>query len=84
MTITIGNMGAVLGTQLYRPKTSPRWYLGHGFALGYLCFNILNTLILWAALRKENARKRERAAAGEVAPEGSVKTDEDVRWIFQT
>ena len=35
MTITIGNLGAVLGTQLYRPNTSPRWYLGHGFALGY-------------------------------------------------
>jgi hypothetical protein len=84
MTITIGNMGAVLGTQLYRPKTSPRWYLGHGFALGYLCFNVVNTLVLWACLRKENVKKRERAAAGEVAGEGSVKTDEDVRWIFQT
>src|SRR5271170_1302488 len=70
MTITIGNLGAVLGTQLYRPTTSPRWHLGHGFALGYL--------------RKENAKKREREAGGEVADEGPVKSDEDVRWIFQT
>jgi MFS family permease len=83
MTITIGNLGAVLGTQLYRPKTSPRWYLGHGFALGYLTLNLVNTLVLWQCLRKENAKKRERAAAGEIGGEGTVKSDEDVRFIFQ-
>jgi MFS family permease len=84
MTITIGNLGAVLGTQLYRPKTSPRWHLGHGFALGYLCCNILVVNVLWACLRKENAKKREREADGEVGDEGPVRSDEDVRWIFQT
>jgi hypothetical protein len=84
MTITIGNLGAVLGTQLYRPKTSPRWHLGHGFAMGYLCCNILVVSVLWACLRKENAKKRERAASGEVGDEGPIKSDEDVRWIFQT
>jgi hypothetical protein len=36
LQISIGNLGAVLGTQLYRPNTSPRYFLGHGFALGYL------------------------------------------------
>lgn len=36
LQISIGNLGAVLGTQLYRPATSPRFFLGHGFALGYL------------------------------------------------
>src|SRR5271155_5309241 len=40
MTITIGNLGAVIGTQLYRPNTSPRWHLRHGFALGYLVANL--------------------------------------------
>jgi hypothetical protein len=84
MTITIGNLGAVLGTQLYRPNTSPRWHLGHGFALGYLCCNILVVNVLWACLRKENAKKREREANGEVGDEGPVKSDEDVRWTFQT
>ena len=84
MTITIGNLGAVIGTQLYRPKTSPRWHLGHGFALGYLCCNILVVSVLWACLRKENAKKREREANGEVGEDGSIKSDEDVRWIFQT
>lgn len=83
MTITIGNLGAVLGTQLYRPNTSPRWYLGHSFALGYLCCNIGVALTLWGLLRRENRIKRERAAAGEVG-EGPIVDDRDVGWIFQT
>ena len=85
MTITIGNLGAVLGTQLYRPKTSPRWYLGHGFALGYLVANLGVTGTLWYALRAENRSKRERIAGGEVVDEDArIESDEDVRWMFQT
>jgi len=84
MTITIGNLGAVLGTQLYRPNTSPRWYLGHSFALGYLCLNIVVVSTLWFCLRRENQQKLERQAQGEVGSEGTVKSDEDVRWLFQT
>jgi hypothetical protein len=30
MQIAIGNLGAVMGTQLYRPKWSPRHFVGHG------------------------------------------------------
>jgi hypothetical protein len=82
MTITIGNLGAVLGTQLYRPKTSPRWYLGHGFALGYLVANLGVVAALWVTLERENRRKEERAARGEVAS-GPMVSDEDVRWLFQ-
>jgi hypothetical protein len=82
LTITIGNLGAVLGTQLYRPKTSPRWYLGHGFALGYLVANLGVVAALWVTLGRENRRKEERAARGEVAS-GPMVSDEDVRWFFQ-
>jgi predicted Na+-dependent transporter len=84
MTITIGNLGAVLGTQLYRPNTSPRWYLGHGFALGYLVANLAVVGFLWVSLNRENRIKRDRVANGEIEPHGSIVSDEDVRWIFQT
>jgi cyanate permease len=84
MTITIGNLGAVLGTQLYRPKTSPRWHLGHGFALRYLVANLLVTGTLWWCLRRENGIKLQRQEAGEAPAEEVVKNDEDVRWLFQT
>ncbi|KAJ8064815.1 hypothetical protein OCU04_007123 [Sclerotinia nivalis] len=83
MTITIGNLGAVLGTQLYRPATSPRWFLGHGFALGYLVANLLVVGTLWICLERENRGKRRREENGEVGDE-VLKNDEDVRWIFQT
>ncbi|KAH7311927.1 MFS nicotinic acid transporter-like protein [Rhexocercosporidium sp. MPI-PUGE-AT-0058] len=84
MTITIGNLGAVLGTQLYRPKTSPRWYLGHGFALGYLVANLCVVGALWGLLERENRVKIARREAGETGGVGVVKSDEDVRWLFQT
>jgi MFS family permease len=83
MTITIGNCGAILGTQLYRPNTSPRWFLGHGFALGYLVANIIVVSTFWLLLNRENRKKQERAVSGEIG-EGKVVNDEDVRWIFQT
>jgi MFS family permease len=83
MTITIGNIGAVLGTQLYRPNTSPRYHLGHGFALGYLVANCVVVSILWVLLRRENERKLDRQARGEVGGPGPITSDEDVRWLFQ-
>lgn len=82
MTITIGNLGAVLGTQLYIPKTAPRWYLGHGFALGYLVANICVACTLWYTLSRENKAKEERLSRGEVRSE-KIENDEDVRWLFQ-
>ncbi|KAE8417797.1 major facilitator superfamily domain-containing protein [Aspergillus pseudocaelatus] len=92
MQISIGNLGAVLGTQLYRTETSPRYYLGHGFSLGYLVANIIVVGILWQVLRRENIRKaevRERegleAIMGDIGnSEGEFQGDKDPRWIFQT
>ena len=88
MQISIGNCGAVLGTQLYRPNTMPRYILGHSFALGYLIANLVVVSILWWILTKENKQKQEYLAAH---PEtnGFHDTDEDLklgdrhpRWHF--
>lgn len=91
MQISIGNLGAVLGTQLYRTETSPRYYLGHGFALGYLVANVAVVGILWEVLKRENVRKAEvrereglQALMGDVGDaEGDFQGDKDPRWIFQ-
>ncbi|KAF1988760.1 MFS general substrate transporter [Aulographum hederae CBS 113979] len=87
MQISIGNLGAVLGTQLYRPATAPRYLLGHGFALGYLGCNIIVVGILWWVLSRENRRRdviEGVAAAGykNVTEEEEWKGDEDIRWRF--
>lgn len=87
--ITIGNMGAVIGTQLYRTETSPRYFLGHGFALGYLVANMVVVSIQWGMLKRANDRKAaERERLGiepltEIGDAEDFQGDEDLRWEFQ-
>jgi len=89
MQISIGNLGAVLGTQLYRPITAPRYVLGHSFALGYLCMNIVVVSTLWYVLNKENKAKEQHLLEHPETP-GFHDSDEDLRqgdqhprWKFQ-
>lgn len=86
MQISIGNLGAVLGTQLYRTETAPRFFLGHGFALGYLVANVFVVGTLWWVLKSENARRNrgEREERLRGIDEGEWLGDEDPRWRFQT
>lgn len=79
LMISVGNLGAILGTQLYRPSTSPRYFLGHGFACGYLVANLLVVSTLWICLKKENEKKRRVVELGD----GEFTGDTDPRWIFQ-
>jgi MFS family permease len=86
MQISIGNLGAVLGTQLYRSRDGPRFFVGHGFAMGYLCANVIVVGTLWAIIRAENAR-RDRGERNERLVDTSVDEwlgDDDPRWRFQT
>lgn len=73
MQISIGNLGAVLGTQLYRANSGPRYVLGHSFALGYLVANLLVVSALWLVLTREN-REKERVVQ---AQGGHVTRDSD-------
>ncbi|KAJ5256603.1 hypothetical protein N7478_012707 [Penicillium angulare] len=93
LQISVGNIGAVIGTQLYRVETSPRYFLGHGFALGYLVANIFVVGVLWIVLRAENAAKAREIEGKEIRPFGEGNGDfedevflgdKDPRWIFQT
>ncbi|KAK3208593.1 hypothetical protein GRF29_77g1198002 [Pseudopithomyces chartarum] len=90
MQISIGNLGAVIGTQLYRPATSPRYVLGHSVALGYLIGNIIVVSLLWLLLAKDNKQKQEYLAANP-GTNGFHDTEEDLklgdghpRWHFNT
>ena len=84
MQITIGNLGAVIGTQLYRSGDEPRYIVGHSFALGYLIANVIVCSILWFVLRGENKRKAQ--ITEEVKAIGNLKDwtgDNDPRWRFE-
>ncbi|KAL8800450.1 MAG: hypothetical protein Q9182_005162 [Xanthomendoza sp. 2 TL-2023] len=86
MQISIGNLGAVLGTQLYRSHDGPRFFRGHAFALTYLVMNVAVVAILWSLLRAENARRDrgERNDRLQGVEEAEWLGDDDPRWRFQT
>lgn len=87
MQISIGNLGAVLGTQLYRPNTAPRYLLGHSFAFGYLVLNLVVTSLIWFVLTRENKKREASGVKGgheDVGQEEDWEGDEDLRWRFST
>lgn len=97
MQISIGNLGAVMGTQLYRTESAPRFFVGHGMALGYLVANLGVVGALWWVLRRENRRRDAVVVEGTGGVGGGVGVgvlagieegewlgDEDLRWRFQT
>lgn len=84
MQISIGNLGAVLGTQLYRATDGPRFIVGHSMALAYLLANAVVVSILGIRLRNEN--RRREAIADEIKHVGEVadwRGDSDPRWRFE-
>lgn len=84
MQISIGNLGAVLGTQLYRSNDGPRYIVGHSMALGYLVANVVVVLVLARRLKKQN---EERDAVVEkldnIGQAENWDGDSDKRWRFQ-
>lgn len=86
MQISIGNLGAVLGTQLYRTESKPRFFVGHGFALGYLLANVAVVSTLWWVLARVN-RQRDQQTSGKASKDyedADWEGDDDPRWRFQT
>lgn len=83
LQISIGNCGAVIGTQLYRTEDSPRYVVGHSVALAYTLMSACTTLLTWWYLSKENKKKDAvEPGAGVVGGTGGLKGDEDPRWRF--
>lgn len=87
MQTSIGNLGAVLGTQLYRTETAPRYYFGHGFALGYMVANIIVTVITWVVLKRKNTRRDQGHGSEKLSGINEAEEwlgDDDPRWRFYT
>lgn len=83
MQITIGNLGAVLGTQLYRSETSPRYVLGHSFALGYMAANVLVAAVVWFVLKRENGKRDASGVEAKVDNFGDDwQGDSDPSWRY--
>ncbi|KAL6304999.1 major facilitator superfamily domain-containing protein [Sparassis latifolia] len=86
MQISIGNIGAIIGTQLYR--YAPRFYLGHGFAIGSLSMLTVFTCINWAVLARRNKEKEETLSGKHEDPQLEKDSrlhlgDAHPSWKFQ-
>lgn len=72
------NVYSVAATQVYR--SPPRFFLGHGLALGLYSLGFLCGIAIWVICRRENARKQKRseefASRGEVDPNMLKSYDE--------
>lgn len=84
LQITIGNVGAIIGTQIYRSTTGPRYVPGHAVALAYMLANICVVSVLWFVLERINKKRDAEAASLGVELEGDWEGDEDPRWRFST
>ena len=82
LQITIGNLGAVIGTQIYRSQDTPRYVVGHSVALAYLVANVVVVGVLFLVLRGENRRKERLLAEGGQSLAEKENGDRDVRWRF--
>lgn len=83
LQISIGNCGAVIGTQLYRTEYSPRFIVGHSVVLASTVMSASITLLTCRYLSRENEKKdAQNPGAGIVDGAGGLKGDEDPRWRF--
>ncbi len=54
-----------MASNFYRKRDSPRYFLGHGLALGFIAVGILATFVLIFGYRQVNSKRRRQLAAGE-------------------
>lgn len=75
MVISIGNCGAIIGTQLYRIPlgglANKNYHVSQGLTIVWLGIGIASCLALWYVLGRENAR-RDREI-GRIAGEGQLE-----------
>lgn len=82
LQITIGNLGAVIRTQIYRAEDTPKYTVGHSVALAYLAANICVVTTLYFVLKNENKKRDALAGSNVVDLDAEWQGDTDPRWRF--
>ncbi|KAG9091592.1 hypothetical protein FRC06_000494 [Ceratobasidium sp. 370] len=91
MQISIGDLGAIAGVLIYRPKWAGNKYRKpHIISIGYLLFALLVTLYLWSWMSRENRRRdalpgqREEKRDLDDPNERVDQGDRYIGWRYQT
>jgi MFS family permease len=62
--IGVGNLGGAMASNFYRQPDSPRYILGHGLELGFVCLGILAAIVLNVSYAAINKRREKKLAEG--------------------
>ena len=68
LLISVGNMGGIMGSNIYLASEAPKYPTGFGVSLAMLCLAILSAIVLRLAFAKENKRREDLLA--ELGDEG--------------
>jgi len=73
MVFSSGNSGGIVASQVYRSENAPKYYPGHGTAVGFCLANFTMAALLWWYLAREN--KRRDLAYGRAVDHGDDNDD---------
>nr|AOR51673.1 MFS transporter [Phaffia rhodozyma] len=59
MVFSLGNSGGIVSSQVYRPKDTPSFKLGHGVTLGFCAMGFICSTIVHLLMKRENKRRDE-------------------------
>jgi hypothetical protein len=57
LLISVGNMGAIAGSNVYLAREAPVYHLGFGASFAFTAFAIIVTCVLRVAYGRENKRR---------------------------
>ncbi|GAA5840352.1 hypothetical protein JCM5353_002791 [Sporobolomyces roseus] len=79
--IGIGNLGALVSSNVYRSVDSPRYYLGHGVVIGFVALGFFFAPLYAFLLKRANTRKERLQAEQDALPdhEKRVYTVQELR-----
>lgn len=83
--IGLGNLGGAMASNFYREQDAPRYILGHGLELGFVCTGIVAGVILNISYAIINKRREKRLAEGVESGLGSRELSEmgDKAYTFR-
>ncbi|KAM5362274.1 hypothetical protein ACJZ2D_012629 [Fusarium nematophilum] len=73
--ISVGNLGGIVGSNIFLEEEAPQYWTGYGVCLGIVCMAIASTVVLRKVYQKENAARdtmpeteiREKYTDGQLA-----------------
>ena len=81
MMISFGNIGGIIGTEIYRSVDAPTYKRGHLIMAGLTIFSGICATILYGILKLLN--KRKRLMADNVDQVDTISTEKDPRFFYQ-